>query len=230
MVSSAERSGSLDNYLGCLLGGAVGDALGANIEFMSLAEIRDTFGEEGVITFVAGDYPDGSITDDTQMTIFTAEGLLRAVCRATTKGICSPIQVIHRAYIRWLNTQGERSSSQFQADSNDGWLIRIAELHALRAPGNTCLSALKVDEMGTIEWPINNSKGCGGVMRVAPAGMIWFGAGPFRCGCEIAAITHGHPSGYLAAGCLSMIIAELLKETTLEKAIAKTLEVLKSWP
>ena len=230
VTNSGAPDGSVDHCVGCLLGGAVGDALGAPIEFMGLREIRSNFGSKGVTTFVAGRNPAGSITDDTQMTMFTAEGLLRAACRANKRGICAPVPVIHHAYIRWLNTQGERSASKRQADSCDGWLISVPELHARRAPGNTCLSALIGGEMGTIERPINNSKGCGGVMRVAPAGMMWFGSDPFRCGCQIAAITHGHPSGYLAAGCLAMIIAELLKGTSLEEATLNTMTVLKSWP
>jgi ADP-ribosylglycohydrolase len=53
-----------------LLGGAIGDALGANIEFLSLSAIRDRFGPSGVTTFVDGSYPAGAITDDTQMTLF----------------------------------------------------------------------------------------------------------------------------------------------------------------
>jgi ADP-ribosylglycohydrolase len=197
---------------------------------MGLGEIRQKFGSKGLASFVAGDYPVGSITDDTQMMMFTAEGLLRACCRASTKGTCSPVNVIHHAYVRWLNTQGERSVSRWQSDNYDGWLIRLPQLHACRAPGNTCLSALASGVMGTIERPINNSKGCGGVMRAAPAGLLWFGSDPFRCGCEIAAITHGHPSGYLAAGCLAMIVAELLKATPLEEAVSNTIDVLRSWP
>jgi len=57
---------------GCLLGEAVGDALGAPVEFMSVAEIRSQFGPGGVVDMVAGTWPPGSTTDDTQMTLFTA--------------------------------------------------------------------------------------------------------------------------------------------------------------
>jgi hypothetical protein len=44
----------------------------------------------------------------------------------------------------------------------DGWLVEIPELHHRRAPGNTCVSALKVHRMGSIEDPLNESNGCGG--------------------------------------------------------------------
>jgi len=229
-IFGSKRYGSLDQYIGCLLGGAIGDALGAPIEFMSLPEIRKKFGNEGITTFVDGRHAAGSITDDTQMTMFTAEGLLRAASRSINKGICSPPQVVHRAYLRWLETQHERSSSAPHPDPNDGWLISLPALHAQRAPGDTCLSALRSGQMGAIDAPINNSKGCGGVMRIAPVGMMWMLSDPFDLGCELAAITHGHQSGFLASGCLAQIIADLLKGDPLPEAISKTVATLKSKP
>lgn len=39
----------LDRYRGCLLGGAVGDALGAAVEFDDIAAIRDRFGSDGIL-------------------------------------------------------------------------------------------------------------------------------------------------------------------------------------
>ena len=207
LAGSKRENGVIqDLFEGCLLGGAVGDALGAAIEFMSLPEIRSRFGKEGIKTYAEAYGRNGAITDDTQMTLFIAEGLLRAYCREYYKGICHPPSVVHHAYVRWLNTQGEHSKSGFEG-SRDGWLIQIPELHSRRAPGNSCLSALRAPEMGTIERPINNSKGCGGVMRIAPVGMMWDDPQTvFDRACEIAAITHGHPTGYIAAGCLAAII------------------------
>ena len=87
-----------DRYRGCLLGGAVGDALGAGIEFSSLAEIRDEHGPAGVTGYVLCYGRTGAITDDTQMTLFTAEGLLRA----RQHDAADPIW---RAYQRWLLTR-----------------------------------------------------------------------------------------------------------------------------
>jgi ADP-ribosylglycohydrolase len=169
----------------------------------------------------------GAITDDTQMTLFTAEGVLRADVRWRHKGICHPATVLHHAYIRWLHTQGERSSSQFSKDKMDGWLIDVEGLHERRAPGNTCLSALRGARMGTIEQPLNDSKGCGGVMRVAPIGLWARNEGAaFTIGCEAAAITHGHPSGYYSAGCFAVIIQNLAAGRTLPDAIESALRIL----
>jgi ADP-ribosylglycohydrolase len=53
---------------------------------------------------------------------------------------------------------------------------------------------------------------------------------PFRNGCDVAAITHGHPSGFLSAGFLAMLIAELFDGATLEEALDRTEPYLQRWP
>lgn len=73
---------SIDQVRGSLLGGAVGDALGAAVEFQSLAEIRSRFGPAGILDYAPAFGRLGAITDDTQMTLFTAEG---SPCRPTDK-------------------------------------------------------------------------------------------------------------------------------------------------
>ena len=218
------------HYTGCLLGGAVGDALGAPVEFDSYAEIQRKYGEVKGYILSPGEL--ASITDDTQMTLFTAEGLLRAFCRGNQRGI-EPMfdRIVYHAYLRWLATQGERSPDPYFSQQNfDGRLITVKELHARRGPGNTCLSALKSGKMGTTGEPINNSKGCGGVMRSAPVGLIMPANIVFDTACNLAAITHGHPSGYLSAGVFAEIISRIISGFSLSEAINKSLETLKTKP
>lgn len=224
-----------DQYIGCLLGGAIGDALGAPIEFMSADEIFNVYGPRGVQDYV--EHPDGidEFTDDTQMLLFTAEGLLRAWHRSTLKGIGgAEISMTHLAYLRWLVTQGydlPEGADHFGMD--EGWLIKRRELFKQRAPGNTCLSALQSGKMGTVAEPLNDSKGCGTVMRVAPAGLVFIFDTPelaFDKGMDISAITHGHPSGYLGGGVLAMIFACMVHGKTLEQAIAQSMKYLAQKP
>jgi hypothetical protein len=113
----------LDRIRGSLLGGAVGDALGAGIEFLSLEAIRERFGFLGVDDFVPAYGRVGAITDDTQMTLFTAEGLIRAWCRFEDRGICHPPSIVHHAYLRWLLTQGEKPKQKGIDIRKDGWLF-----------------------------------------------------------------------------------------------------------
>lgn len=58
---------SLDKYIGCLIGGAVGDALGYEIEFLSENDIFSRFGKKGITEYVLKNGV-AEISDDTQMT------------------------------------------------------------------------------------------------------------------------------------------------------------------
>jgi ADP-ribosylglycohydrolase len=212
-------------YRGCLIGGAIGDALGWPVEFMHMNEIKKTFGEQGITNLVIAKNGYAEITDDTQMTIFTVEGLLRAESRGRNRGIVHMPSMVHQSYMRWLATQGvERPVNR------DGWVYGLADLHTRRAPGNTCLSALASGQIGEVSNPINDSKGCGGVMRTAPVGLFYKKKAAFQFGCEVAAITHGHPSGYLSSGALSYLIATILETSDLPQAVELMVEELKTWP
>lgn len=210
-----------DSVAGCLLGGAVGDALGAVVEFDSIDEIRRRYGPDGVGAFP----PDGGrITDDTQMTLFTAEGLIRARRRYEGERVDYATGELWGAYRRWLDTQGAGGA---RADGDDDGLVGEPLLRQRRAPGKTCLSALTGDEPGFIDLPVNDSKGCGGVMRVAPVGLV--ARRPSGLGIASAALTHGHPSGYLAAGAAADIIARLRAGEPLRAAAEAAAEAVTLW-
>lgn len=226
-----------ERFRGCFLGGAVGDALGAPIEFMSHKQIMATFGKSGISNYSLAYGRLGAITDDSQMALFTAEGLLRAYVREQTRGIaCYPQSVLAYAYQRWLHTQGIKHP--LQKHSLNGWLIMQRALFASRAPGRTCISALKAMNSAD-DTAKNDSKGCGGVMRVAPVGMILSGLSPnrqegrdfnfqqaFTLGCKAAGITHGHPTGKLASGAFSLLIFLLMEGSSLRQALEVVLKEL----
>jgi ADP-ribosylglycohydrolase len=210
------------SFRGCLLGGAIGDALGAPVEFLSRAQIRQRYGERGIERFDVAYGRRGAITDDTQMTMFTAEGLLQTLSLRRSGSDERPEAVVHRAYLRWLRTQhfsGELGSS---GTEKSGWLIHVHALHARRAPGTTCLTALSSGRVGRPGHPFNASKGCGGVMRIAPCAMVkeW---DPYELGCKVAAITHGHHSGYLAAGALTVIVRAVLEGHSVAQGVSAAL-------
>jgi ADP-ribosylglycohydrolase len=228
---------TFSHYSGCLLGGAVGDALGAPVEFQSLHQIRQLHGPGGVTGYLElNEQGLAEFTDDTQMTLFTAEGLLIARQRGRERGIWSTNEAVFRAYLRWLRTQRVRPTGPTGELTREGWLLGIQEMWKVRSPGNTCLAALSSGRMGAPDKPVNDSKGCGGVMRVAPAGLLYSGDNAFDEGTWAAALTHGHPSGYLAAGCLAQILAEIFASDpdrapcrVLEEAIQASLATLVNW-
>lgn len=214
-------------FRGCLLGGAIGDALGWPVEFLQYEDILSRYGKYGICDLVPSKNGKAEVTDDTQMTLFTAEGILRNETRDNEKEFCDPPSVVYLAYLRWLNTQGYPKINEFDW-IYDGWLLNVKELHNRRAPGNTCLSGLLSGKMGTFDGPINNSKGCGGIMRVAPAGLFYSKEKAFQMAAEFAAITHGHPSGHLSAGTLAFLIASIINGEDIEAAAKNALiELLK---
>jgi len=233
---------TLNHFVGCLLGGAVGDALGAAVEFDSIEDIQKKFGPLGIVDFEPAYGRLGVITDDTQMGLFTAEGLLQAHCkRKTIGGVAEYAESVYQAYLRWLKTQDlSPIRSDCQVDLNS-WLFEVPELHHRRSPGGTCIESLSSGKMGTFQKLLNNSKGCGGVMRAAPVGLFFASPGleipqgereelAFKVGCEICAITHSHPTGWLAGGALALIVCRLVLGDSLPKAISKSRTHLECWP
>ncbi|MGY1436296.1 ADP-ribosylglycohydrolase family protein [Streptomyces reniochalinae] len=226
----AEQQDFRSRVRGCLLGGAVGDALGAAVEFDSLDRIRDDHGPQGVTDYLPAFGRRGAITDDTQMTLFTVDGLIRAHVRRDT-GAWHPPTDVHAAYLRWAATQ--RDWGPDERRENDGWLAREEWLYSRRAPGNACLSGLADPRMGTLDQPKNpDSKGCGTVMRSAPFGLLvgWEPALVFQLAAECAAQTHGHPTGYLAAGAFAAIVHTLARGEDLDTAVQRTLVQLAARP
>jgi ADP-ribosylglycohydrolase len=229
-IVAAERYRS--RVRGCLLGGAIGDALGAPVEFWSADRIRAECGDQGVRGYLpAGSTGTALITDDTQMTLFTVLGLIRAGIRRD-RGVGFTVSVVHAAYDEWLDTQllpGPPPDAR-------GVLATQPWLYARRAPGTTCLTALTAPRRGGARIPsygalaTNDSKGCGGVMRSAPFGLLppdgapedWF----FDAAATAAGYTHGHPTGRLASGALASIVHHLVAGAELDTAVEATLELL----
>ena len=211
-----------DRFRGCLVGGAAGDALGYAVEFTRERGIFKKYGKSG-ITEYSLTKGKALISDDTQMTLFTANGLLLG-----GDGGPDPSH-IGLCYHDWLITQ----ESKYPPREKPGysWLGNIPELYSPRAPGRACLAALRSGESRSTEKPINDSKGCGGVMRVAPIGLYFNDRGHdirdiCRFGAETAALTHGHPLGWMPAAALAQIIHEIAQDN--ETILDATLHALNS--
>lgn len=215
----------LDKIKGCLIGGAAGDALGYTVEFYSADMIFEEYGEKGIIKYDL-DYESGKalISDDTQMTLFTANGILVANTRVRMRGIGGiPHMYIAESYQDWLRTQYEtfEESKQKTAEpfvNRVSWLLDVPQLYDRRAPGGTCLSALiakreRPQHEGFLDNPCNDKRGCGAVMRIAPLGLHYGKVPPevlAKEAAEISAITHGHPLGYMPSALLSLMLQRIV--------------------
>lgn len=219
-----------DRIRGSLIGGAIGDALGYPIEFIySFEGIQARYGERGITRldtkqfWLDDEEQNGKavVSDDTQMTLFTANGILNAKRQkiGMKYGICL-------AYIEWYLTQIGKMSGKYK----DCWIGSLPELNKRRAPGNTCMTSLNDIYRG--KDPINNSKGCGGVMRIAPIPLYATIDNRMdiieadKLAGDVAEITHQHPLGYIPAALMSHIIYRLAldKNPTKDSLIEYILE------
>lgn len=212
----------LDAIRGCIFGGAVGDALGYPVEFLQEEQIFRKYGENGITAYTK-DAVTGKalISDDTQMSLFTANGLLVGDTRGAMRGIRGwPRGYVMRAYKDWLKTQESTLQEvskyeRFTASGGCSWLLDVPELYSRRAPGNTCLSALQdgTEYEDYVKAKRNHSKGCGGIMRVAPLAVNYQMSDIKKLdmeGAQLAAITHGHSLGYMPAAVLVHVINRIV--------------------
>ncbi|WP_349238345.1 ADP-ribosylglycohydrolase family protein [Arthrobacter sp. Helios] len=211
---------------GCLLGGALGDALGYAVEFDSLEGIRDRFGDTGLTGFSQLAAP-APVSDDTQMTLYTVDGLVDVLQWANDGVGADETACLWLAYLRWMKTQGLQlpGNAPYQSDR---WIDGQEVLRHRRDPANGCISALMTGEMGTRFRPLNpDSKESGAVTRSAPFGLLPYVADDvlYRFSADGAALTHGHASALHSAAVFSTLIHDLLPEgATLQAAAEQAVE------
>ena len=218
-----------DRIRGSLIGGAIDDALGYPVEFSSRQSILAQYGKNGITKFDLSSGGKALISDDTQMTLFTANGLLYGITRWCTHGMLADLPAyVNEAYKEWYQTQTGKVNYQKRQTC---WIRDIEKLNHKRAPGNTCMSALANPQS------TNNSKGCGGIMRVAPVAMLiaseisrgitpWKESDVVRLASECAKITHKHPMGYICAAVFGDILFQIYnyESTITEKLLLKFIE------
>jgi hypothetical protein len=172
---------------------------------------------------IAADLHDGETSHATQLTLFTLEGILRAITRARTKGICHPPSVVFNAYRRWFRTRFHPLVPG-SLSKLDGWLAFEPSIHTKVRVGSATWNALKADTSGSPHEPINDSLGSDAVSRAAPAG--FFNEDPFTLAAEIASLTHGHREAQHAAGAFAVIIHERVRGATLEFSVRQAVRRL----
>ena len=231
--------GAHERFLGSVLAGALGDALGYGVRSQPIDSIRAEHGEAGLTAPIA---PDGlaRVSDATRLMLFTLDGLVRAhIARRIEPGDRGPATEVQHAYQRWLHTQGrpwvEAGGPYARHLSRpDGWLIAHRELFEQRGPESTCVSALdgfaRTHRQGTFADRVNDANGCGGLVRAAPVAVWSNDPGEvFHAAAATAALTHGDPSGYLAAGVLAVLVQQLIRGASVDESLRVVRGLLPSW-
>jgi ADP-ribosylglycohydrolase len=202
---------------GCLLGLAIGDALGAPVEFSTRAQIVAQYGPEGIQELAPRrGQPAGAYTDDSQMSVATARGILD-----------------WRASTGW--SAGARTEPDLDALALAVWGRYVEWSHSPEcpqgSPGAQVLASIKGGVPLTLQHPVNVwGKGCGGVMRVAPLGLVGLGPRAFEAGARCATLTHRHPTSDTAAGFVAQLIDHVMAGAPLADAVARARVALAGWP
>ena len=236
---------NIDKYRGCLLGGAAGDALGYAIEFDREEAIAARYGSHGIRNYQLDERGLAPFSDDTQMTLYTANSLLCSLAALSAQAsggapapapatLPSPAALAAYApaqmaqfYVEWMYTQ----VSPYPLAEPKAWISSLPELFASRAPGVTCMNACEAMANGAKA--VNNSKGCGGIMRMAPVGLIntcpsFSGVELQRLGAQLAELTHCHELGWMPAGVFAHIVSLLSRDeaSSVREAATQALNTL----
>ncbi|MFE7756152.1 ADP-ribosylglycohydrolase family protein [Streptomyces sp. NPDC057429] len=226
----AEQQDFRSRVRGSLLGGAIGDALGAGVAGLTLEAIRAAHGVDGVVDFVPVHGRRGAVTAVTQLTLFTVDGLIRAQVRRDT-GAWHPPTDVHRAHLRWAATQSAWGPDERREDN--GWLAGEEWLYTRRAPTRECLIGLGDPTMGTLAVPKNPAaRDSAALTRSAPFGLLvgWEPQLVLQLAVECAAHTHGHATAQLAAGALAVMVHGLARGETLDGSVQRALALLAERP
>lgn len=187
----------VEQFTGTIVGLAVGDALGYPAEFRSREQLIREIGPDGITDFVAlqdrrftrpfiagAEQPPGTYTDDTQMSIAVARGLLESAA----DDLDAQMSAIARHFVSWAGSP----------ENN-------------RAPGGTCMTGCANLRAG-VPWRtagVANSKGCGSAMRVAPIGLLLCADldAIERVARASSLLTHGHPAALEGAAAAALMVA-----------------------
>ena len=198
-------------YRGCLLGMAVGDAMGYTVDDRSLEQIRQDYGPEGLLGYdLVNGYAD--VSSYTQLAAFAGNGLLLGLTRGQMQGIMAPyVRYIALAEREWAQTQRYSGNPERSVR----WVSRGRELRGRRCMDTRMLDTLSRGRPGSLEEPVNRFMTPGAMTVAIPVGMFF---SPLRTGreeidrlgAEAVALTHGAPQAFLSGGVLAHIISRII--------------------
>ena len=201
------------SYRGCLLGLAVGDAMGYTVDSRSWPEIQEDYGPNGLLGYdLVNGYAD--VTSYTQLAAFTANGLLLGLTRGQMTGRMAPfIRYIALSSKEWAMSQ----RSWGRPEQSHCWLMRRNELCRRHCMDTRMLEVLERDNLGSPEEPKTAYTQPGSLTSAVGVGLFFHRhriklTEINRLGAEAIALTHGSPSAFLTGAMVAHIITCILRK------------------
>lgn len=222
-----------DNIFNCILGGAIGDALGVPVRNMSYDLIVNQYGKKGLTGIETDCDGKARVTANTQLNIFTIDALIKAYTRYYIyKDIDLGRKITYTNYLRWQYYQDRKISINVDKELlKDNYLYSIQELKYERYPERRMKEILETEMIDNDdENEQNNNSGWACLTKSVAYGIFYHYDynTAFDTSVRIAKLTHGHPNAYLSCGTLSVIIANIVNGNKLEKAIQVAIDILKT--
>ena len=199
-------------YRGCLLGLAVGDAMGYTVDSRSWKEIQEDYGPNGLLGYdLCNGYAE--ITSYTQLAAFTCNGLLLGLTQGQMNGKMAPyIQYVGLSSREWAASQRPWGRPQ----QTFCWLLQQQELCRRHCMDTRMLDSLSRKRLGTPEEPRNPYDGPQGLTTAIGVGLFFHPDRTNqqeidRLGAEAVALTHGSPEAFLTGAVLAHLISRLVQ-------------------
>jgi ADP-ribosylglycohydrolase len=211
----------LDRFRGALLGVAVGDALGRPLKEIDVVRrMRFKYGAEAPRRLSYSGAAPAAITDETQLTLFVAEGLQHHLATGQDRG-----DAVRDALLRWRRTQRGPGAS-----AGETRLAREPRLQFKRLPEPFVELALDAVERGQPHGPghpLNSSAGPTAMARSAPYGLaLPTLEDAFDAAYRDATLTHGDPVAALGAATYASLVHGLSRGSNVADAIFATMTAL----
>ena len=216
----------LSRCRGCLLGLAVGDAMGHTVDEKSWEEIQADYGPNGLLGY---DLVNGraAASAHTQVAAFVSNGLLLGVSRGKPEHY---LRYINLSLREWARAQ------HFPRDPEKSWcwVAKIPQMRGRKSKDSRMLDALRLETAGTMDKPVNRASSTGALPGAVVVGLACNDRGMERAlapvlGAQTVALTHGNVETFLCGSVLAECIASITENAELplrqhfEKAI-KTMQ------
>lgn len=200
-------------YRGCLLGLAVGDAMGCAVDTRSFDEIQEDYGPGGLRGYdLVNGYAD--ISSYTQIGAFACNGLLLAMTRGQLRGTMAPLsRYIALAEKEWALGQRHYANK----GATRCWVYQHKVMRDRRCMDTRMLETLSMESVSTLEEPQNRFVTPGALTSAIPVGLFG-GLGiitpeeTMRLGAEAVALVSGGQKAFLSGAILSRVILNVIQD------------------